>query len=273
MSNPRFTPPAGSTEFQETSWKQGGRGVALRQNNTLGAAATPLKIGQSPSPGTSCTCFLSTLKDPAYIGAQVDFIVMQFGRESIFSSVILDAGLVDSQAAIEITAGTCAADYWEVQLTNNSGLVPAQPLQSSILATGVENQSGESDTAFPPFEVLATGPSATGFATFDVPIGTTLYSVTGVARVVHAGGASEAVGDSYVTSQDVAWNVNAAGTVARLIPTPVALSVIDDASMSGTTFVAGVDGSEAKVTYALPAGLDAGTTVQVTITLALQGLA
>lgn len=255
-----------SDELLKTSISQGGRGVALRQKSNVSVLAVPQVLGTSPGPGTGCTVFLNTLSDHAYDGAQVDFIAMFFGRTVIFETQFIDPLVNASQPSIELTAYGCAADYWQVQLTLLNGSTPAVQLQSSIVAFGVENISAASSSEATPFRIPNLAPSAMGSVTWDVPLGTSLWKAVCVARVTKSGGAGEAVGDSYVTDSEIAFD-NVAGAVSATPPisgnTP---GVWSDASMTSTTFTLSATATEGEVSYAIPA-LDAGSLVTVTITL------
>jgi hypothetical protein len=247
-----------------------GAGKSLLQNNTITQLGVPIVLGRSPGPGTNCSFFLNTLKDNlAWMNAQVDFIAVQNGREVVFDTqFITNEVLATNRNAISLSTGSCAADYWEVQITLTNGHLPqVNPTQSSIVATGVERfNDADAIPGSLTFSAVATGPGASGMATFPLPPGTSTWQVTGIARVLTPGGGSEAAGDSYSVSAPGTWNLK--GSVARLIPaTAGAPFVSTDADMSTTTFVNGSFGANASVTYTLPAGLDAGTTVEVTITL------
>jgi hypothetical protein len=268
--------PAGSSEFVQISHLQGGRGVALRQTNPLlvdfNVAPAPVKLGQSPGPGTACTVFLNTLEDAAYKGAQVDFIVMMFGRECIFDSQIITAELLAEQGTLQLTTTGCAADFWEVQITLNNGSQPAVPLQSSILASGVEI-APDSTQASLVFAATGEGPTASGDALFDMPVGSSTWQWSGTWRVTTSGGASEAVGDTVAVTGIATWN-NTGGAV-RLVPqTTAAPSKSEDASMGGgTPFTPGSTATQAQIAYAAPTGLDAGTVLALSITLRQLGAA
>jgi hypothetical protein len=255
--------PAAS-ELQRSSIQQGGRGVALRQQTSLSQLGTPIVMGQSPGPGTACSAFLKTGFDPAYNNAQVDFVVLSFGRTVIYESVVLTPLLVASQDSLELSATGCAADFWQVQITLNNGSQPAAMLQSSIVATGVENVLGEGETEIPPYFAPALGPGAAGSFAFGVPLGTSIYQVTAIARVTHAGGGGEAVGDSDVKVFDVAFS-NVGGVVTLVPPVAAPNQVFSNASMVATTFVAATTGAAGEINYTLPGTLDAGTLVNVTI--------
>jgi hypothetical protein len=162
---------------QQISLKQGGRGVSLQNTTVLTQVGAPLTVGTSPSEGTCCTAYLACNGDAAYNGATVGFYVMSFGREVLLATSTITAAQVAASGIITATIEGCAADLWEVRVTLNNGTtVPALPLQSSVLAYGVENPSSFFYTttvaagAVVNQSVVGSGPSAnpsfTGTSTF-----------------------------------------------------------------------------------------------------------
>jgi hypothetical protein len=256
-----------SNQLKTTSVQQGGRGVMLRQQNPVSSTTIPTRLGTSPGPGTHCTVFLAINGDGAYANAAVDFVAMFFGREVLIETQTLDPALVADGGALEVTlVNSCAADYWEVRITPTG--VPAAPLQSSIVAYGVENfGAGESESSPLIFTTIVTGPTASGLAAFNIPLGTDTFLVTGTMKVLAPGGGSELAGDSYAVTVPSTWE-NRAGVVTVAPPVLSAPDVSTDADMATATIgPSGTNGTQATVPFETPAGLDAGTTVEVTITL------
>jgi hypothetical protein len=130
--------PDPMTERETLSHSQGGSGVALRGKPLLTQLGVPTKILRSPVEGTGATVYLLTNFDTAYDGAQLDFIIEQFGVETIYDSVIISAGEVSGSAALSFTAYGAASDSWYAQLTLNGVTTPAAPLVCAICSFGVE---------------------------------------------------------------------------------------------------------------------------------------
>jgi hypothetical protein len=260
--------PAGSTELVKMSFLQGGRGNGLKQQSLVSQHSVPIRVGQSPGPGTACTVFLGCNGDTAYLNAQVDFIVMQFGHEAIFKSLTIDESVLSNNDAVQLTATGCAADYWEIQITLLNGTLPAAPLQSSILATGVEILGDSNDGTLVSSATIGTG--GTGDAVFSVPLGISTWLVTGDARVTTAGGGAEAVGDAFSETFVATWK-NVAGVVTVLPPTGAAVpwSSADTSQATGSFGPADVNGggTEAFVPFVSPAGADPGSEWLVVVTM------
>ena len=122
------------------------------------------------------------------------------------------------------------------------------------------------------FADTLTGPSASEFGVFALPIGVTHAKVICLARVVSTSGSSETVGDSFTASSEIAWT-NIAGTVAtatllqgqiwEFVGPPGSAT---PASLAGMVFTLTDNAlTLAKVTYATAGTLHASTVVDIQI--------
>jgi hypothetical protein len=257
---------------------QGGKGRSLRSDRQIQRLLVPVNIGESPGPGTMCSVFMHTQRDPAYSGAQVDFIVVQNGRETIFKTLFIDPAVLAVVSDIQMTASGCAASWWKVQITLNNAVLPTTgTLQSTVVASGVENIAGSSQSqgGFMSFSATVTVPggggSVGGGGLFSIPFGTSTFMVTGTQTVVTAGGAGEAVGDSYMGNFVGSWK-NLVGVASVLAPQTGQEWQAFDASMPGNAvtgafFGQGAIGAQAEVVFATAPLLDVGTVVRITINM------
>jgi hypothetical protein len=251
--------------LEQVSLKQGGGGVALKGNTNLTQVGVPISLGKTAGPGTGCVIFLGTNRDAAYNDCVLSFYVMIQGREVLFGTFTVDAAHVAANTNIEHRLTGCAAESWEVRITLFA-TVPAAPLQTSIMAFGVENiQTGGQDDGLT-FSGSYVGPGAGATIGFSAPpldeSGT--YVVTVEARIESS--AVDPVDDTFSTEGVFAWK-NIAGVVSLV---PVVLSAPNtssDASLAATTAGVGAGGGLAEVTFALPGTLDATTHTTVTISL------
>ena len=140
--------------LEQVSLKQGGGGVALKGNTNLTQVGVPISLGKTAGPGTGCVIFLGTNRDAAYNDCVLSFYVMIQGREVLFGTFTVDAAHVAANTNIEHRLTGCAAESWEVRITLFA-TVPAAPLQTSIMAFGVENIQGTNPLFLrPSFEYL-----------------------------------------------------------------------------------------------------------------------
>jgi hypothetical protein len=201
------------SELQKSSLAQGGRGVALRQQGQLTALNSPIILGQTPGQGTGCTAYLKTSFDAAYTNAQVDFMVLSFGKSVIFQSFVITNALLAAQDSLEFTAYGCAADFWQVQITLKNGATPASMLQSSLVNFGVENPLSTASgitaltgdvTASGSGSIAATVVSATGSGgVFTVTAGIVDWAPVGTSLSVLSAGISAAASGATPLAQNI----------------------------------------------------------------------
>lgn len=132
-TNPSDAP----TIREQVSDAQGGRRLGLRYTSTITQALT--EIGQTPGAGTNCTAYLQTLSDTAYDNASILFAVEMMGHLTVVNTQTLSPAANAAQGTVEFTYGGVGADAWYVYIQLASGARPAKPLQSALIAYGVEN--------------------------------------------------------------------------------------------------------------------------------------
>lgn len=117
----------------------------------------------------------------------------------------------------------------------------------------------------------ATGPSVSSTVAL-VPSfqanTTAAYTVTCTMTVTHAGGGSEAVGDTYITSGVLAWK-NVAGTVSAIASVTGLASVVSDSTMTGASFTQ----NAASIGFTTPSTLNSATIVFIRVTIVPIGVA
>jgi hypothetical protein len=251
--------------LRQLSLTTGGRGVGLRFRQALTQVGVPIQLGKSPGAGTGASVQLLTNFDPAYDNATILWYVEQIGRRSLFSTTTISPADNAAQSSIYQTQSGFAADFWELEIQLAGAGVPADPLQSSVIAFGVEDIPGGTN-ANPLGQLFYahsfTGPSQAGAATFPMPPDASTWIVCLQMEVT----SGPDTGDSASTEAVYAWK-NIGGVVSLL---PVVLSSPNtsyDALMSTGITTAGTTGAEAEISFTTPSGLSAGDVCLVTVTM------